>query len=77
MRLKVDRIVDRELSDLSEKSISAFQKKKTRDGTTDRPSYRDAWTHLKNQKNEPLRLKIALERSEPWIKLEGKSRSLT
>ena len=43
-----------DLSDLPELSnllISGFQKKSVTDGrndkTTDKPSYRDAWTHLK------------------------------
>ena len=44
-----------DLSDLSDLSISEFQKKNvgrtdgTTDQRTDRPLYRDAWTHLKSK----------------------------
>ena len=49
-----------DLSDLSDSPISAI--KKTGDGRTDRrtdrPSYRDAWTHLKSWDDDNVKRKI-------------------
>ena len=46
--LKIWAILSLDLSDLSNLPISAIQNSaRGTDGLTDRPSYRDAWTHLK------------------------------